>query len=88
MEAERVLNDLYKKINETGCEGHLPVAIFRVTFVDSSVNAVSSSESLTSTVFCVSDRVSVSAAYTVTLDNSIRHDKTRAIKRFPFSLIF
>ena len=30
MEAERVLNDLYKKINETGCEGRLPVAIFRV----------------------------------------------------------
>lgn len=28
MEAERVLNDLYKKINETGCEGRLPVAIF------------------------------------------------------------
>lgn len=29
MEAERVLNDLYKKINETGCEGRLPVSFHK-----------------------------------------------------------
>lgn len=31
MEREQVLNDLYRKINETICDGKLPVAIFRVT---------------------------------------------------------